>query len=104
MQGKSGRGVGRATHTGAVCSSFLAGAAFVEIVPLALSRIEHHGKLVKKKSDRLLLIVIGFLFDLSVVSSSVSSSSLRHRVEDCTYFRFYEGTRVRERIPCDIHR
>ncbi len=85
--------------------SCLLGQRLLRSVPLALSRIEHHGKLVKKKSDRLLLIVIGLLFDLNMVSSSVSSSWLRHRVEDgSTYFRFYEGTRVRERIPCDIHR
>jgi hypothetical protein len=85
--------------------AFFLGQRLLRSVPLALSRIEHHGKLVKKKGDRLLLIVIGFLFDLNVVSSSVSSSWLRHRVEeDGTYFRFYEGTRVRERIPCDIHR
>ncbi len=104
MQDKRGRGVGGATHTSSVFELSCWGRRLLRSVPLALTRIEHHGKLAKKKSNRLLLIVIGFLFDLNVVSSSVSSSWFRHRVEDDTYFRFYEGTRVRERIPCDIHR
>ncbi len=76
--------------------AFLLGQRLLRSVSLALSRIEHHGKLVKTKSDRLQLILIGLLFDLNVVPSSVSSSWLRHRVEDGTYFRFYEGTKVRE--------
>jgi hypothetical protein len=75
------------THEQCVLAFLLGKQLLLRSVPLALSRIEHHGKLVKTKSDRLLLIVIGLLFDLNVVSSSVSSSWLRHRVEDGTYFQ-----------------
>jgi hypothetical protein len=97
-QGKRGRAVEAATHEQCVRAFLLGKQRLLRSVSLALSRIEHHGKLVEDEEWSsaahcywvALWFECGFLICFLPLGFDIGLRTV-------PIFRFYEGTRVRER-------